>query len=270
MELTVGGCSVVATTGGRELNPDLPLMVFVHGAGLDRTAWQLQTRYFSHHGYSVLAVDLPQHGRSNGTAPDSIERYADWIAEVIGAAGYQSAHVVGHSMGVLIALEAAATHPQAVSALILGGATSALPVHPELLSAAEADDHLAYELMTSWGLSRVSHRGGHPTPGLWMVGSTIRLLERTQPGVLAGDLHACNNYRHGLEAAAKVMCPTLLITGSLDVMAPPSAAGPLCDLIADAEEVVLEGAGHIMMFERPDPFNQVVADFLVRRASPTR
>ena len=213
MQFTVNGTRVFATTGGRELRPDLPLLVFVHGAALDRTTWQLQTRFFSHHGYSVLALDLPQHGGSEGKAPDSIEGYADWVADLIAATGYESAHVIGHSMGALIALETAARHPQAVKTLVLSGATSAMPVHPDLLAAAESGDHLAYELMTSWGHGRISHLGGHQTPGLWMVGSTMRLWERAQAGVLANDLHACNNYAHGVEAANQVMCPTLLVTG---------------------------------------------------------
>ena len=181
MQFTVNGTRVFATTGGRELRPDLPLLVFVHGAALDRTTWQLQTRFFSHHGYSVLALDLPQHGGSEGKAPDSIEGYADWVADLIAATGYESAHVIGHSMGALIALETAARHPQAVKTLVLSGATSAMPVHPDLLAAAESGDHLAYELMTSWGHGRISHLGGHQTPGLWMVGSTMRPLG-TGPG----------------------------------------------------------------------------------------
>ena len=267
MQFTVNGTRVFATTGGRELRPDLPLLVFVHGAALDRTTWQLQTRFFSHHGYSVLALDLPQHGGSEGKAPDSIEGYADWVADLIAATGYESAHVIGHSMGALIALETAARHPQAVKTLVLSGATSAMPVHPDLLAAAESGDHLAYELMTSWGHGRISHLGGHQTAGLWMVGSTMRLWERAQAGVLANDLHACNNYAHGVEAANQVMCPTLLVTGSIDVMVPPKSAQPLRDGITDVEEVVIEGVGHIMMIEDPDPFIDAIAEFLARRGN---
>ena len=62
MELSVAGQQVQATTGGRPLDPESPLLVFIHGAGMDRTLWQLQTRYFANHGWSVLAVDLPGHG----------------------------------------------------------------------------------------------------------------------------------------------------------------------------------------------------------------
>ena len=140
-----------------------------------------------------------------------------------------------------------------------------MPVHPDLLAAADGGDHLAFELLTSWGHGRVAHLGGHKTPGLWMVGSTIRLWERARPGVLATDLHACNNYGHGSEATGQVQCPTLLVSGSIDVMAPSRVAQPLRDGIADIEEVVLEGAGHIMMIEQPHAVIDAIADFLARR-----
>ena len=117
MDFSVDGQQVYATTGGRDLDPDLPLLVFIHGSGLDRTTWQLQTRYFAHHGYSVLGLDLPEHGRSGGSACDTIEGYADWVASAVAAAGYETAHVVGHSMGSLIGLEVAARHPDRVTTL---------------------------------------------------------------------------------------------------------------------------------------------------------
>ena len=265
MEFTVDGAKVLATTGGRPLDRDLPLIVFVHGSALDRTTWQLQTRHFSHRAYTVLAVDLPGHGGSDGPPPDSIEGFADWVAALVETAGFDRAHIVGHSMGSLIGLETSARHPDSVATLVMTGAVAAMPVHPSLIEAAEQGDHLAYELMTSWGHGRVAHLGGHPTPGLWMLGSTIRLWERAAPGVLANGLHACDNYSHGPQAATEVQCPTLLITGSMDVMAPPIGAQPLRDGIADHEEVVIDGAGHIMMIEFPDPVIDAIDDFLTRR-----
>ena len=266
MRLSVGGDMASATTGGRRLDPDRSLILFLHGAALDRTVWQLQTRYFSHHGYSVMAVDLPGHGRSEGTPLPSIEAYAGWVASLIGSAGYARAHLVGHSMGGLIALETASRHPDLASSLTMLGPAAAIPVHPALLAAAEAGDHVAYELMASWGHGRRSHLGGHQTPGIWMTGSTIRLWERAGPGVLATDLRACNEYRRGPEAAAEVPCPSLLISGSLDVMTPRRAAAPLRSNLAEVREVVIEGAGHIMLVEQPDPVIDALAAFLADTA----
>ena len=72
MKLTINGRTVFATTGGTDFDPAKPAVVFLHGAGFDRTAWRLQTRWFAHHGRSVLAIDFPAHGWSDGPALDRI------------------------------------------------------------------------------------------------------------------------------------------------------------------------------------------------------
>ena len=262
MELTVDGAPVSATTGGRPVDPGKPLILFVHGAGLDKTSWQLQTRYFSHHGFSVMAVDLPGHGGSGGSPRSSIEEYAGWLVLLVEAAGYGRAHLVGHSMGGLIALEAAGRHPAIASSLTMVGGAATIRVHPALLAAAEAGKHIAYELLASWSHGRRSHLGGHQTPGIWMMGSTIRLWERSRPGVLATDLHACNHYTGGVEAASAVRCASLLISGSLDVMTPRRAARPLRSNLPNVREVVIDDAGHAMMTEHPDPVIDALAGFL--------
>ena len=66
MQLTVDGHKVYAATGGRSFEPAKPAVIFLHGAGCDHTVWQLPARWFAWHGSSVLAVDLPGHGRSEG------------------------------------------------------------------------------------------------------------------------------------------------------------------------------------------------------------
>ena len=258
----VRGSTVSATTGGRDLDQELPLLVFLHGAALDKTTWQLQTRYFAHHGFSVLAVDLPGHGSSDGPVLGAVEDYADWVAELVVAAGFGEAHLVGHSMGALIVLEAAARHPQRASTLTMCGGAATIRVHPGLLAAAEQGEYLAYELMSSWGHGKPFHLGGHQTPGLWMMGGTIRLWERAPAGVLASDLHACNDYDRGAEAAGRIRCPALLVRGSQDIMTPSRAAAPLREHMADLQEAIIDGAGHIMIVERPDPVIDAIAGFL--------
>ena len=166
MKLQVRGVETFATTGGRPFVPEQPTIVFVHGAGMNRIVWYLQTRYFAHHGHAVLAVDLPGHGRSQGTLLGSVQELADWIPDLLDSAGVAKATLVGHSMGSLIALESAARHPDRVSKLALLGAASKMPVHPDLLEAANADDPLAYDLMMDWGTGPVGHFGRHPVPGI--------------------------------------------------------------------------------------------------------
>ena len=106
MDLTVNGHRVHASTGGKEFDASLPIVIFVHGAGQDRTAWALQTRYFAYHGYAVLAVDLPGHGKSGGPLLETLPAMGDWLADLVTATGAQTASFVGHSMGSLVVLRA--------------------------------------------------------------------------------------------------------------------------------------------------------------------
>jgi pimeloyl-ACP methyl ester carboxylesterase len=77
-------------------------------------------------------------------------------------------------------------------------------------------------------------------------------MERQAPGVLHNDLSACNAYGHGMEAAAALACPVLIVSGSRDMMTHPKAAAKLAAAIKDVRSVSLEGAGHALMAEQPD------------------
>jgi pimeloyl-ACP methyl ester carboxylesterase len=250
--LTVDGKRVFATTGGRPFDPARPVTIFVHGAGFDHTAWKLQARYFAWHGGSVLALDLPGHGRSEGAPLDSVPAMADWLTRVMDAAGAEQAALVGHSMGSLVALEAAARQPSRVRALALLGCAVPLRVSDVLLESSAANDHLALDLVNSWGYGRRAQFGGHRVPGLWMMRGGLRTLERAAPGVLNADLRACNDYAGGEQAAANVRCPTLLVIGERDMMTPAKLGLALAKRIEGAEVVTLPGVGHIMMEEAPD------------------
>jgi pimeloyl-ACP methyl ester carboxylesterase len=252
VDVTVDGNRVFAATGGRPFDSGQPTVLFIHGAGMDHTVWALQTRYFAHHGRSVLAVDLPGHGRSGGDLLRSIGSMASSVLHVLDAAGVQSVALVGHSMGALIALDLAAAAPTRVRSLALLGVAERMPVHPDLQAAADGNRRLGPELVTSWGHGQSGHLGGNPAPGLWMMGGSLQLLERAPAGALAADLAACNAYDGALAAAARVTCPTLLLLGALDRMTPPAKAKPLADAIKLSRTIVLPAAGHMLMSERPD------------------
>ncbi len=262
MRLDVDGRTVNATTGGAPLDPAKPLLVFVHGAGGDRTMWSLQTRYFAHHGWSVLAVDLPGHGKSDGPPLETVAEHAEWLAATIIAAGFGRAAVVGHSLGTYIALELAARHPERVTHVAALGTAATMPVHPALLGAAQEDDHLAVELITGWSFTKRSQLGGHPTPGTWMTGRNLRLTERTLDGTLGVDLAAANAYADATATAAKVNCRVLFLLGERDVMTPARNAADLIAATPDANVASLPGTGHMLLWEQPDAVIDVLAAFL--------
>jgi pimeloyl-ACP methyl ester carboxylesterase len=252
MQLSVNGVDTFIATGGREFDSSQPTIVLLHGAGLDHTTWALHSRWFAHHGYGVLAPDLPGHGRSAGAPLPAIADMADWTAGLLDAAGAANARLVGHSMGSLIALETAARHPAKVSALGLIGTAATMTVGPELLNAAEANDHGAVDMVSIWGLGYQAELGGSLAPGLWMHGGAQRVLEQGRPGVLFNDLSACNAYRNALAAAARITVPTTLVLGERDMMTPAKAGQALAAALPNSRTVVLRGAGHMMMAERPD------------------
>ena len=85
MELTLNGYKAHAVTGGVTLDADAPTLILIHGAGMDSTVWQMQSRYMAHRGVRVLAVDLPGHGQSDGDVISSIEAMAhSWMRRAVG------------------------------------------------------------------------------------------------------------------------------------------------------------------------------------------
>ena len=264
MEMIVNGAKVFAATGGRDGPPAAPLIVFLHGAGMDHSVWALQARALAYHGFRVLAVDLPGHGASQGPPLVSVAALADWTAALISAAGGRAA-LVGHSMGALIALATAARHPASVAALALVGVGVRMPVHPDLLAAAKAGRRDAVDMVSLWGLGGPATRGGSPSPGLWMLGGVSRLLERAPAGVLHADLAACNAYGEAEADAARIDCPTLLLLGERDAMTPLKSGRALGEKIAGARTHVLAGAGHMPMIEKPDDTLSALRTFFADR-----
>ena len=252
MQLSVNGSDTFVATGGREFDVSQPTIVLLHGAGFDHTTWALHSRWFAHHGYGVLAPDLPGHGRSAGAPLATIADMADWTAALLDAAGATRARLVGHSMGSLIALETAARHPAKVAALSLIGTAATMTVGPDLLKAAEANDHSAVDMVSIWGLGFQAELGGSLAPGLWMHSGAQRVLEQCRPGVLFNDLAACNAYKDALARAAQVKCPTVLVLGDGDLMTPLAKGKTLAAAIKGAVGVVIPNSGHFMMVERPD------------------
>jgi pimeloyl-ACP methyl ester carboxylesterase len=251
MEIAHAGRAVYASTGGKPFAADRPSVVFVHGAGMDHTVWALQTRWFAHHGRNVLAIDLPGHGRSAGPSIRSIGAMTDFVLELLDGIGATRVAFVGHSMGALVALEAAARLGERASGLALLGMAPLMPVHPDLRAAAERGDHSCVDLMTTWALGRRAQIGANDAPGLWMTGATLRLLERGDPKSLAADLAACDAYRGAEAVAPQIQCKSLLLMGADDRMTPAAKAAAFAGKLRQCRTVTLPNVGHLIMIEDP-------------------
>lgn len=263
MEFEVRNKKVFVSTGGKPLDTNKPTLIMLHGAGMDRTVWSMQARFFAHHGFSVLNPDLPGHGKSEGSALTSIPAYSDWLIELIDIAGVTDVCLIGHSMGSLIALLSSVNLGAKSRKLALLGTLPKIRVHPQLLKSAINNEHLAYETIISWGVGRQAQIGGHKAPGSWVTGASMRLLEAAAPGVLGNDLNACDKWEDGLETATKIKCPTLLLLGSDDKMTPIKGVKEMSASISNCETVVLKGAGHMMMIEKPEETLDNLVSFLL-------
>ena len=265
MLIDVESFPAYAYTGGKRFEPALPVVVFIHGAQHDHSVWILQSRYLAHHGYAVLAVDLPGHGRSDGAPKPTIEAMSEWLVALLDAAGVSPATLIGHSGGSLVALETAWRHPSRVSKLGLVGTAFPMRVADELLQATRDDEPRAIDMINIWSHAGYAQKPSSPGPGFSVVGQNKRLMERMKKGVLHVDFNACNAYDNGLVAAASVHCPTLLILGRRDVMTPVRATKGLRETMPNAEVVEVPGSGHALMAEAPDHVLDAIRGFLARR-----
>jgi pimeloyl-ACP methyl ester carboxylesterase len=261
MQIQLHGQYAYVYTGTKPIVPAQRTVMFIHGAANDHSVWALQSRYFAYHGFNVLAVDLPAHGRSSGTALQSIEAMAQWCMELLDEVKVEKAALVGHSMGSLIALHAAAHRPSRVEKLVLVGTAFPMKVTDALLQAAHANDHAALEMINVWSHSATGQTGGNRAPGQWIMGGSMRLLERTA-APLHTDFTACNEYAAGSDSAGKVQCPALFISGERDMMTPARSAKSLIEKIPHAIVMSLSGSGHDLMSEQPDAVLDALIGFL--------
>lgn len=245
-----------AYTGGKAFNPSLPTAVFIHGAQNDHSVWALQTRYFAHHGFSVLAIDLPGHGRSAGEPLKSVEAMADWLAGLLDAAGVKKAVLIGHSMGSLIALETASRSSDKVVGIALVGTAYPMKVSAQLLEASAHHEQQAIDMVNIWSHSGIAQKPSAPGPGFYVPGGARRLMQHVARGnsakVFFTDFSACNNYINGEAAASALPCPAILLLGRKDLMTPPKATAALRSAMPNARVVQIEGSGHALMSEQPD------------------
>ena len=261
MRIEINGNEVFYGTGSGTPSDAANTLIFVHGAGFDHTIWVMPARYFARHGWRVVALDLPGHGRSQGQALTSIAQMADWLAQVIDAVSpNQQASVVGHSMGSLVAMSLAARHANKVQKLALLGTSAPMPVADVLLNAALDNDQAAIDMTNTWSHSARGSLGSSQNPGVSNLHIGERLLQQAGAGVFHTDLAACNGFT--VDGLAEVKQPTLVIIGDEDKMTPPRAGLAVADQLPNVQQRRLAGCGHSMLSEQPNQVLDELAAFL--------
>lgn len=255
MELDVQGRMAYAYTGGKAFDPTLPCVVFIHGALHDHSVWTLLARWAAHHGFGVLGIDQPGHGRTDGPPLADVESLADWVLALLDAADVQQAALVGHSMGSLIALEAASRAPERATRLVMIGTAYPMKVSDALFDAARDAPNRAIDMVNAFSYASLASKPSYPGPGMWQHGANRILMRRVQANHAGGNLFlhdfgVCDSYANGMAAAAKVACPVTFVLGDRDQMTSPKVTRDIAAALK-ARIVTLPG-GHALMQEQPD------------------
>ncbi len=269
MHLLVNGTKTYVYTGGKAPDAGKPSVVFIHGVLNDHSVWILQSRYLAHHGFNVLAVDLPGHGKSQGNCPRSVEAAAAFVVDLLNAAGIEKAALVGHSWGSLIALHAASLLAKRATHVALLATAFPMKVSPALLEAALNKPMDAIHTVNTFSHSTLSPPPSSLGPGTWVHGASYALMRRVlQSNPTENVFHigfsACAGYLEAFEAIAQVNAENialLFIVGQHDQMTPPKAAQALISAAPRATVVTIP-AGHSLMTEAPDATLAALHQFL--------
>ncbi len=230
----------------------LPPVVLLHGACQDHRAWLPVMPGLARAGHAVYAPDLPGHSASAGPPCVGVPELVGWLLELLDVLALERCALVGHSMGSLVGLHAAALAPRRVSHLAMVATAFPMAVSPVLLEQARGDVESAMRDIARW-----SHKGSREQPpDAALVEASLQLMRSVQArwpagDLLANDLEACNAYADGLEMARRLQVPVGLVLGEADRMTPARATQALQQALPQAAVTMLP-AGHALMQEQPD------------------
>jgi pimeloyl-ACP methyl ester carboxylesterase len=237
---------------GEELR-DRPPVLLLHGGGGSHLSWPPQIRRLS--GQRMFTLDLPGHGKTEGIGRQDIDEYSKAIIEFMKSLRLSTAIMVGFSMGSAIALSLALQYRKRVLGLGLLGGGAKMRVAPATLEMAANPSTFQSAVET------IVENSYSTTADERLKELAMQQMTETRQAVLYGDFLACDSF-DVMGNVKKIRVPTLLICGSEDRMAPPNRSEYLRDQIEGAQLHVLEGAGHMVMIERPDEVVSLLTGFL--------
>ena len=226
-------------------------LVFIHGSGGDHSAWSYQYARL-HKDYNILAIDLPGHGSSNGAGEVSIESYCQWVKNILDVVKIKNPVLIGHSLGAAITLQFALTYPQNIEGIVTVGGGMKMPVNPSIFEFLKTNPAESIELICKFSLAKENREK--------FMAPLIKSLTHARIDVLQGDLAACDKLDLTKELS-KISLKALVICGAEDKMTPPAYSRQISESIRGAKLCLIKGAGHMVMLERPNEFNEALNKF---------
>ncbi len=259
----IDGAAVHYLHTGPTTLPDVPpaldrgaLLVLLHAAGSNAGMWRRQLAGLGDR-HSVLALDLPGHGRSSGVeGPASVEESAHLVERFLAAVIRRPCVLVGRSMGGAIALVLATRVPARVRGLVLACSAARFTLDDAMLAVAR--DVTRGRLPQQFTTDTFS-----PATSMDVMREAWMEQVKTDPRVRLTDLLACQAF-DGRPLLPQVTVPTLVVAGAHDTISPPTQSEDLAAGIAGARLEVLAQAGHQAPLEQSDAFNRLVAEFAER------
>ena len=232
--------------------PPTPL-VLIHGAGGNLYHWPPGLRRLP--GHDVYALDLPGHGKSEGPGRDSIDGYVQVVHDWEQALDLPPFVIAGHSMGGAIAQTFAWRYPEMLKGMVLVATGARLRVHPDILDGIRTDMNGVGTLLVKWAY------GQKATPE--QKRQFLKQFNSVDQDVMYGDWAACNVFDIR-EQLPNIAIPTLVVSGSMDVMTPEKYGRYMAEQLPNADFALIEGGGHMLMQEQPQLLINAIRGFMDR------
>lgn len=229
-------------------------LLLVHGAGGSHLSWRRQFDKLSDK-FRVIALDLPGHGRSEGSGEVTIPGYCRHVLDLMESLDLRNVVLCGHSMGGAVAIEIALMGSSRVGALLLVGAGARLRVLPAIFSIIREDFAVAIE-----GVGNFMFGSGASGD---LVNEEKQLLAKNSGDIMLKDFTACDSF-DAKDRVGSIGLPTLIVCGKEDRLTPSKYSEFLREKIAGSEAVFFDKCGHMPMLEQSDKFNTCVSSFLLK------
>jgi pimeloyl-ACP methyl ester carboxylesterase len=227
-------------------------ILFVHGAGGEQLTWSFQKAFFERHAHPII-IELPGHGESGGDGEDDIGHYAEYVHSFMRALDLPKTFLVGHSMGGAIVQTLALRHPEVLKGIVLVGTGAKLRVLPSILEGTKHNFKETVLMMARYAFSREAPQE--------FIERSIEQLMQVRPEILYGDFLACDRFDI-MKEVEKIQLPALIVCGDEDEMTPVKYSQYLHDRIKGSRLEVLPRAGHMVMMESAETFNERVKAFV--------
>ena len=226
-------------------------MIFIHGSGSDHSCWSYQYSKL-YKQFNILAIDLPGHGRSPGSGEKKVDDYMNWVKKLLDALQLKNSVLIGHSLGAAITLKFALHYPREVQGIVPVGGGIKMPVNPVFMEGLKTNPVDTINLICKLSLAKENR------PKFFEA--LKKSLSKANPDTLLGDFTACNNLDLTADIG-KIHTPALVLCGTEDKMTPADFSRRIVASIGVAKLCLIEGAGHMVMMEKPEEFNMAVSKF---------